>query len=195
MKLSEYHKAHGIYGTMRSVQTGTELHFQFEPGQTRASVHLDAGGHTVEGYIELQRRHGVAQDEELDMNFVLKFGAVDPFAPTMPPPADSKRFTPGPGPNLNPLPEKKLVDIPKEPVDRFDPGPSPDGLEEFPEARVFVPSAPDGEDDAEPSAVEQQMRDTFAAPVEETAKVASEVKEVKEVKDAPKKAGKKSVRR
>lgn len=190
MKLSDYHKTHGLYGTLRSPQTGTELHFGFDPDKTRATVTLDAGGHQVEGYLELVKRHGIADDEELDMTVALRMGPRpdEDYKPAPSAVLGSKakvavpidpRFQPGPAPDLNPLPARKAVELPRAPVDRFDPGPPPEGLEEFPEARAFVPSTEIDEDEAGPSAVEQAMTAEFNPPAV-----------VKEAKEEAKKEGK-----
>ena len=191
MKLSEYHKSHGIYGALRSRQTGTELHFSFEPGQTQAPVVHDVGGHAVEGYIEIQRRHGIAEDDELDMTFALRLGepgtvkAVTPAKKVEVDLSKDPRFIPGPAPNLRPIPAPKAVELPRKPVDRFDPGPGPE-LSELPEARLLVPSAPEVEDDdAGVNEVERAMAAEFA-PEAATEKKA-EVKEVKEEKREAKK--------
>ena len=53
MKLSEYHKSHGLSGTIRVFDTNTEIHFSFEKGKTRTGVELNMGGHAVEGYLEI----------------------------------------------------------------------------------------------------------------------------------------------
>ena len=197
MKLSEYLKSHGAYGALRSRQTGTELHFNTEPGQTRAPVVLDVGGLSIEGYIEVQRRHGIASDEEFDMTFALRLGEgpVVRAVAVMPAKAEvdvskDPRFTPGPAPNLNPIPAPKAVELPRAPVDRFDPGPGPE-LNELPEARMMVPSAPEEEDDgAGPNEVERAMAAEFAPGATEKK---AEPKEVKEVKEGKKEA-KKTVR-
>ena len=197
MKLSEYLKSHGAYGALRSRQTGTELHFNLEPGQTRAPVVLDVGGLSIEGYIEVQRRHGIASDEEFDMTFALRLGEgpVVQAVAVMPAKAEvdvskDPRFTPGPAPNLNPIPAPKAVELPRTPVDRFDPGPGPE-LNELPEARMMVPSAPEEEDGAGPNEVERAMAAEFAP---EATEKKAEAKEVKEEKEGKKEA-KKTVRR
>jgi hypothetical protein len=200
MKLSEYLKSHGAYGALRSRQTGTELHFNMEPGQTRAPVVLDVGGLSIEGYIEVQRRHGIASDEEFDMTFALRLGEGPVVQAVAVMPAKAKaevdvskdpRFTPGPAPNLNPIPAPKAVELPRTPVDRFDPGPGPE-LNELPEARMMVPSAPEEEeeDGAGPNEVERAMAAEFAP---EATEKKAEVKEVKEEKEG-KKGAKKTVR-
>lgn len=196
MKLSEYLKSHGAYGALRSRQTGTELHFNLEPGQTRAPVVLDVGGLSIEGYIEVQRRRGIASDEEFDMTFALRLGEgpVVQAVAVMPAKVDDSkdpRFIPGPAPNLNPIPAPKAVELPRAPVDRFDPGPGPE-LNELPEARMMVPSAPGEEDDgAGPNEAERAMVAEFASVVAEKKAEAKEVKEEKEGK----KEAKKTVRR
>ena len=198
MKLSEYLKSHGAYGALRSRQTGTELHFNLEPGQTRAPVVLDVGGLSIEGYIEVQRRHGIASDEEFDMTFALRLGEgpVVQAVAVMPAKAEvdvskDPRFTPGPAPNLNPIPAPKAVELPRTPVDRFDPGPGPE-LNELPEARMMVPSAPEEEEDgAGPNEVERAMAAEFAP---EATEKKAEAKEVKEEKEGKKEAMK-TVRR
>ena len=194
MKLSEYFKSHGLYGALRSRPTGTELHFNMEPGQTRAPVVLDVGGLSIEGYIEVQRRHGIASDEEFDMTFALRLGEgpVVQAVAVMPAKAEvdvskDPRFTPGPVPNLNPIPAPKAVELPRTPVDRFDPGPGPE-LNELPEARMMVPSAPEEEEDgAGPNAVERAMAAEFAPEATEKKAEAKEVKEEKEGKKGAKK--------
>lgn len=199
MKLSEYHKSHGVYGALRSRQTGTELHFNMEPGQTRAPVVLDVGGHAIEGYVEIQRRHGIAPDDDLDMTFALRLGEGQPALGVPVKTAQraevdvskDPRFTPGPAPNLNPIPAPKAVELPRAPVDRFDPGPGPE-LTELPEARMMVPSAPEEEDDgAGPNEVERAMAAEFAPGATEKK---AEVKEGKEEKEGKREA-KKGVRR
>lgn len=198
MKLSEYHKAHTINGVLRSRQTGTELHFNLEPGQMQAPLVLDVGGHMVEGYIQLQRRHGLAEDNDLDMTFALRLGEQpdipDVVLGVKPSDDISKdaRFNPGPAPNLNPLPAPKVIELPRKPIDRFDPGEGPE-LSTLPEARVFVPSAPDEEEDdgAGPSEVERAMAQEFAPPAEKQAAEKEEKKEVKEEKKEGRKEGKK----
>ena len=192
MKLSEYFKSHGVYGALRSRQTGTELHFNMEPGQTRAPVVLDVGGLSIEGYIEVQRRHGIASDEEFDMTFALRLGegSVVRAVAVMPAKAEvdvskDPRFTPGPAPNLNPIPAPKAVELPRAPVDRFDPGPGPE-LNELPEARMMVPSVPEEEDDgAGPNEVERAMAAEFAPGATEKKAEAKEVKEGKKEAKKP----------
>ena len=197
MKLSEYLKSHGAYGALRSRQTGTELHFNMEPGQTRAPVVLDVGGLSIEGYIEVQRRHGIASDEEFDMTFALRLGE-GPVVQAVAGMSDKAevdvskdpRFTPGPAPHLKPIPSPKAVELPRTIVDRFDPGPGP-VLSELPEARLLVPAEPDVEDDgAEANEVERAMAAEFAPGATEKK---AEPKEVKEVKEGKKEA-KKTVR-
>ena len=173
MKISEYYKAHGLQGILRGAQTGTELHFAFGQGETRATVNLDVGGHSVEGYLELQRRHGVPEDEEFDMTVALRFGPR-PDADYAPKPEavlgnKSKvsapvdpRFEPGPAPDLNPIPKPRAIASPVEPVDGFDPGPGP-ALDVIEGARVFGKTAEDEDDEEGSSEVERSMRGEFEA--------------------------------
>lgn len=186
MKISEYHKSHGIYGVLRSRQTGMELHFNLEPGERRAPIELDVAGHSLTGYIEIERLYGIPEDQEVDVAFLVHLGnaAVE----TKETPRVNNRFEPGPGPNLTPLPKPSAVELPRVKVDRFDPGPSPE-LQELPEARIFSPGAPDPDDEddgAGPNEVENQMAAEFS-PGAATEKKA-EVKEEKEVSRNAKKS-------
>lgn len=174
MKMSEHHKVHGLPVVIRSVQSGTELHLNFAPVERRQTVLFDVGGHAVEGYVELLRRH-TSSDEEHDLDIVLRMGPR-PETDYAPAPAavlgntspvstpKSERFAPGPGPRTVPLPESNAVPVPEVEVeDRFKPGPGPN-LSDTPPAKVLVPdTAPEEDpDEDEPGEVEQEMVMEFA---------------------------------
>lgn len=120
MKLSEYHKAHGLSGTLRSLDTNTELHFSFEKGKNRTGVELQAGGLTVEGYLEVVPLNIRDPHHELDLGLRLVLGSrpAEDYQP------DPKAVAGNRGP----------VDVPKVPT--FEPIAPPEGLTARPVANA-----------------------------------------------------------
>jgi hypothetical protein len=80
MKLSAFHEAHGLNGTIRSKATGETLHFQFDKTGARIPLVVTIGGHQVEGALVLTRLLGEKGD--FDMGLALALGDRPGTAPS-----------------------------------------------------------------------------------------------------------------
>jgi len=150
MKLSEYHKSHGLSGTIRAFDTNTEIHFSFEKGKTRTGVELNMGGHAVEGYLEIVPVLTKDPNAEFDVALYLVAGprppgdyqpdpkAVGGSTKAVAVPAPTFELPAAP-PGLVPIPERQAEPARYEPVEgKFDPGPPP-----APEPAVIEEAEPD----------------------------------------------------
>jgi hypothetical protein len=136
MKISEYHKAHGLSGVLRAFDSNTEIHFTFEKGKTRTGVELNLGGHIVEGYLEITGVPTKDPNAEFDVALSLLVGPrpAQDYQPNprsvggnkglVATPEPTYELPPAP-PGMVPIAEKKTEPAKYEPVDRFDPGPPP----------------------------------------------------------------------
>lgn len=150
MKLSEYHKSHGLSGTIRAFDTNTEIHFSFEKGKTRTGVELNMGGHCVEGYLEIAPVPTKDPNAEFDIAIQLVAGPR-PAADYQPSPKVTGGSTkpvstpeptfelPAAPPGLVPIPERRSEPARYDVVDKFDPGPAPPA----PEPAVVEEREPD----------------------------------------------------
>lgn len=75
MKLSDYHDAHGLDGTIRLTQTGEVFHFDLVKGQNALHVTVNTAGHVKEGVIRFEKIPGLRPDEPFDMKITLEVPA------------------------------------------------------------------------------------------------------------------------
>lgn len=71
MKLSAQHDNTGLSGSIRSVQTGEIVHFQFPRGTQRIPVEVLLGDKRIEAYLRVERVEADAGDD-LDVELVLR---------------------------------------------------------------------------------------------------------------------------